>query len=486
MEALITAGIGDFLTIESYLSDDFLSKIEKIYLATPRNEEIKNVIKLYSQIKDVQIENVSWNFQLTPSIRDKEHLALVYEASNATLNLDLNKIVDLSISVLFRTSILQNFKGSSLLKNKLASISHQLPEKYIVICPSSTLRAVNSRKDIETSEWENILFHLIQTDRYAVVLGLADPTCEVPNNHRVINLLGKTSFAESVEILKSATGYIGIDSALSVLAAQKFDASQLLIKSCNPILSFTKQYYYFPHTDFDFICNAVYPCRTPPLFVKYPAIQYCTNTPQGWMYINELAYFFTKDIVFQMDFLKVVAKDLQTDKTCAKAQSIIAKKYNKKGKLLDIGITDTAFLTHFKKLGYGFSINTEVKKWLLDKEIFYNPYDSDLSDFSVITFWNSLQSIINPSLILSKVLKGQKVIISTPIIENLSKIYESEHLKMNENLYYWTRESFLWFMNSHGFNLIEEPNIKDVNLNIFVFEKVKDIKVFGFGQTIEY
>lgn len=488
MEVLITAGLGDFITIESYLSDKFLSKIKKIYLATPRSEIVKNILNFYPTLKNVEVEILPYDLRITPQIKNKEHLKLVYQASNASLNVNLDNIVDLSISVFFEPKILPNFKGSSLLKNNISLISHKLPEKYIVICPSSTMRDV--RQDIEISEWQNILFYLIQTDQQAIILGLNDAQCPVPNNSRFINLLGKTTFAESVEILKLASGYIGVDSALSVLAAQIFDSSQLLIKSCNPILGFYKKYYYHPHSDFDFIASSVYPCRNPPLFAKYPALQYCSNSQANFnlTLINELAYFFTRDIVFQMDFMKCKTKDFvgSTDNKDVKAKFALVKKYIQKGKLLDIGFTDVSLLDKIKKMAYGFSINPAAINWLLNKKLYYNPYNSDLSEFSVVTFWDSLQNIINPSLILSKVIKDQLIIVSTPIIEDLSQLNTSDHLKINENLYYWTRESFLWFMNSHGFDFIEEQIFKGSNLNTFVLKKARDIKVSGFGQMIEY
>ena len=48
-----------------------------------------------------------------------------------------------------------------------------------------------------------------------------------------INLSGKTSIEESIEIMKACHGYIGIDSFLSVFATKIFDKNNVIIKCYN-------------------------------------------------------------------------------------------------------------------------------------------------------------------------------------------------------------------------------------------------------------
>jgi ADP-heptose:LPS heptosyltransferase len=72
----------------------------------------------------------------------------------------------------------------------------------------------------------------------------------------LINLNQQTDLIVSIEILKGAKGYIGVDSCLSVLAAKLFD-EHLFVKSTDRHLLRWKHVYYAPKKNFDFIGSVV-------------------------------------------------------------------------------------------------------------------------------------------------------------------------------------------------------------------------------------
>ena len=85
----------------------------------------------------------------------------------------------------------------------------------------------------------------------AVVLNVGNDF--IPTDDVIINLNNQTNFLESIEILKKGSGYLGVDSSLSVLATKLFPVSNLYVKSQNHHLQNFKHIYYMPQTDFSFI-----------------------------------------------------------------------------------------------------------------------------------------------------------------------------------------------------------------------------------------
>jgi ADP-heptose:LPS heptosyltransferase len=63
-----------------------------------------------------------------------------------------------------------------------------------------------------------------------------------------IDLSGKTSIEESIEILKACHGYIGIDSFLSIVASKIFTSNDVIIKSNNKHAYNWENIYWYPFT----------------------------------------------------------------------------------------------------------------------------------------------------------------------------------------------------------------------------------------------
>lgn len=485
MEILITGAIGDFITIESFIPENKVKQIKKIYFATPKANEIIRLLKHLPSWK-AETEIIWDDWTSIPYIENKEHL-------NKLLNKKPNnwdKVIDYSIFTIFNKDLIKNFKGSSFLKNKLTDISQELPEKFIVIAPTTVQRGKHFRKDIDAIEWDNISRYLDQTDQYAVVLGMFEQDYFVLTNKRIINLIGLTSLEESIEIIKKANGYIGIDSFLSVLASQLFDKDRIIIKSLSPHLMHSKKYYYAPHKEFDFIVNSIIPFRHCNITAESPAIYF--NENHAWN--------FCKDIIFQINLDNLISYDdkyfqnyvnLKNTNISRKLNNFrtkISKKYAKTGSILDVGIGSGEFIQKSKNKVYGFDINPNGIYWLKQNDLYLNPYTDDISKIKVFTLWDTLEHMANPCYFLNLIKKNQILIATLPIYDDFVRIGLSKHFKKNEHLYYWTNESFEWYMEKNGFRIVEtseqENKCGRQGVKTFVCKKIKENKIFGFGQIV--
>lgn len=498
MKILITGGIGDFIALEGFLSKEYIGEIETVYLASPRGHLIAELMRQLSLWRDKEIITISWDLGITPQIRDREHLELV---TGEELPAD---VVDLSITEFFRPAILESYRGSSFLDEVLVCREFELPDNFIMIAPSSTVRERHVGTDILSNEWLNLLSYLEQTDQYAVVVGTFDKEYVIPEHARLTNLVGMTTVGETIELLKRSNGFIGVDSFLSVLAVKLFDSDRVLVKSINSFLAFNKRYYYMPRRDYSFINVCVFPFRTSNLLGHYPALKYHALSENGREVhiFNNLAYSICKDIVFQVDYSTLLPyeedyfnnyvglKNTAIGNKLNKFRCKIVKRYLKKGKVLDVGIGSGEFIEKIGEVAKGFDVNPYGIKWLQERNLYVNPYYDDLEEFSVITLWDTLEHMTNPCYFLSRILPKQFVIATIPVFEDLSRVEYSKHFKINEHLYYWTSDSFRWYMEKNGFEFVkdseEEQGCGREMVKTFVFRKREQHTCYSFGQFIEY
>lgn len=136
--------------------------------------------------------------------------------------------------------------------------------------------------------------------------------------------------------------------------------------------------------------------------------------------------------------------------------------------VLDIGIGSGAFVEARAKT-YGYDINPHAVEWLVKHKAYRHPFKGANS----LTFWDSLEHIHNPTLIL----QGAKeyVFVSCPIYENLDHLLQSKHYRKDEHCHYWTVQGLLTFMDYFGFERIDENWIESElgreDIGTFVFKR---------------
>lgn len=278
---LFTGGIGDFITIESFLNEEERNGLETIFYATRAHETIKEIISVLPNYPNLKNHIVLWDdFSRIFAFHNKEEVfrnlarrnsnsttSAVDKAKMARWSQLLKKVEDMSISRIF-AQIPQRrpYNNSSFLKYCLKDISEfilpghkqfdtklleQNENKYFVICPYSPNDRRNANRDFNESDWQTVIKILKSKKMFGVVLNIGNDT--VPNDSILINLSNKTNFIQSIEILKKASGYIGIDSSISVLATKLFNLPNLLVKSQNQHCYINKKVYYAPKDKFDFL-----------------------------------------------------------------------------------------------------------------------------------------------------------------------------------------------------------------------------------------
>lgn len=123
-------------------------------------------------------------------------------------------------------------------------------------------------------------------------------------------------------------------------------------------------------------------------------------------------------------------------------------------KLIDVGAGSGAFLKAAQVMGldaYGYDVIPEVVLVLQRQE----RYSADFGAADAITFWDSMEHMDAPEVVLRRVRRGAHVFVSLPIFEDLRAVRDSKHYRPGEHLYYWTVNGFVEWMSFYGYRLLE-------------------------------
>ena len=261
---LITGGLGDFLAIDTFLTEEQKSKIKKIILATRAANFIKSLFniknKYYPNLKKIQI--LDFNFKNKPSFHSIETTRFYIRMNK----LFWKDVYDGSISNIFSLIRKQKlkFQESSFLDLDINIKKFSLPKKYITILPFSTNK-VNDYRNFDEDDWKYLIHFLTLRKKIGVCIGIDN--INIPRDKYLLDLTKQTNTLESIEILKNSCGFIGIDSWLSVLAAKLFTKSNIYIKSNSRHCYRFSNIYFRPLLDKSFLYN-----NLRKVFIKFGKI----------------------------------------------------------------------------------------------------------------------------------------------------------------------------------------------------------------------
>jgi len=257
---LLTGGIGDVITLESYFSDAQREQLKTIYLATRAHEPITEL--LHNIYPHVKIYNLDYDFDANTNFAFYSKRDCTSKLSN--LPDDWNQVADWSIASKFNDMQKEYLKynGSSFVKQPLVDLGgFHLPDNYWVIVDYSPNDQRNKKRRLNKSDWKLIFKHLKKHNTIGVVLNTGSTRIEP--HPLLIDLTNQTHILEAIEIVKQSKGYIGIDSCLSVIAAKVLD--NVAVKSNNTHLIQYRDVYYSPKTQFKFITDTL---SKNPLFTS--------------------------------------------------------------------------------------------------------------------------------------------------------------------------------------------------------------------------
>lgn len=240
--ALITAGIGDWLALEAWLSSADRANLETIYYATRQAKAIRSLVEALPRecFPSLKHHVILWS-EWGPCLPEDQYGAIAWPrcfttAADVAARVRLPPSVkDWSIARMFPLAREGQaiWNGSSYLARTLADVKKLQPKtRYAVIAPATEdSRPFN--RNYDARDWLNTIDWLTGEGLQGVVVGCKQTGSQgkIPRSPNLTDLRGKTTLTESIELLKGAAGYRGIDSWLSILAAELFDWPDLQIKS---------------------------------------------------------------------------------------------------------------------------------------------------------------------------------------------------------------------------------------------------------------
>lgn len=248
----ISGGIGDVYVLDGRWTDEERTAIQTIHWATRAG---RPMIDLFQQIPHYQaITHIDWWDYTQTKLNCYLHLDQFRQITNIQLG---THVVDRSFWIEFPRFLREDtpFRGSSFLAHKIADRPPALPDRYHLIQPSTHQpldkahchwRSYTGRDWIDTLEW---------LDRHQVkgVVVNGRPEPNLPDHPDLVDFSGQTTLAQSIEILKGAEGFCGIDSCLSVLACELFDVEHLKVITRNTGYVQHLKLYGAPHTTWPFV-----------------------------------------------------------------------------------------------------------------------------------------------------------------------------------------------------------------------------------------
>lgn len=143
------------------------------------------------------------------------------------------------------------------------------------------------------------------------------------------------------------------------------------------------------------------------------------------------------------------------------------------GPVLDIGVGAGTFIKTRGASTYGYDINPVGIKWLKERGLYRNPFELGDRAVHAMTFWDSMEHMLDPTVLLSKVRRW--AFVSMPIYRGAEHLLRSKHFKKREHYYYFTEEGMIAWMRGHGFACLEanqmEVECGREDVGTFVFER---------------
>jgi hypothetical protein len=239
---LFTGGIGDAIAVESLLTPDERDRIKTFYYAAPAAKTVRALFQSIPGYPNLKTHTVLPTGSVTLySKRDVE----------ARVGHLPQGVVDLSIRSVFPGP--RAYTGSSLLVEPLRTdLTGLVPAgDYVVVVPVSTWFAPRGR-NFGSTDWNVCTGALRAAGLVGVVL--CGERIPVPDDGTYVDLTGRTDILQSVELVKRAAGYIGIDSWASVVASKTARPGYINVK-CRPHARQNRHRYFAPAATFEWLTD---------------------------------------------------------------------------------------------------------------------------------------------------------------------------------------------------------------------------------------
>ncbi len=239
MRILLTCGIGDFVAMESYLTDAEREAVRAIHWASRARPALMELVPFaFPNLDEHVVERDTWGppFSATFCIYSRKDLP----------NLDPS-VLDWSVKIIVDQvrSKARRYTSSSLVRRSLCDISRlQLPERYFVVHPYSE-NARTPVRDMTPQEWALAHSRIRSQNAVPIIVNKGGQRLErLPGT---LDLTDELTLAESIEVTKRASGFIGAASLFSVVASKTLPSNRIIIKGSRDLKMNYSGFYYAPH-----------------------------------------------------------------------------------------------------------------------------------------------------------------------------------------------------------------------------------------------
>ena len=193
-----------------------------------------------------------------------------------------------------------------------------------------------------------------------------------------------------------------------------------------------------------------------------------------WLQELGIGYYPVKETPYDDAYFKKYQEMANTNIGMAlnEARVNLVNKYTK-DEVIDVGIGCGTFIDARDNTN-GYDINPAGVKWLEANNKYKNPY----LGCDHATFWDSLEHIESPDVILNAI--REYVFVSIPIFISNAHVLLSKHYRKDEHYWYFTDSGFKYFMDINGFDLIESNKMESLLgrecIGTYVFRKRDDFR----------
>lgn len=201
-------------------------------------------------------------------------------------------------------------------------------------------------------------------------------------------------------------------------------------------------------------------------------------TQLQWNSADGYGYYEATGDVYDNGYFDAYVEYAKTPKARAvnEARLALVNKFVPTQDVVDIGIGCGLFIeTRDQDSGpktFGYDINPKAIQWLLDRKIWWDPYQKDAP---AVTLWDTLECMRYPVNLL-RCLTGL-VFISVPIFKDKEHVLTSKYFKPTEPYHFFTNDALIRWMNGMGFQLCQtstmERDLGCEGIYTYVFRRLR-------------
>lgn len=179
----------------------------------------------------------------------------------------------------------------------------------------------------------------------------------------------------------------------------------------------------------------------------------CDGFPPSLVWLDEhgIGYYPVHDTPYDAAYFQKYQGYARTElgRKLTRTRSELVGAYISNSRVTDVGIGCGAFVRYHDG-AVGYDVNPAGVQWLLEHRKWSNPYEEEVRH---ACFWDSLEHIADPSLLLNRV--QESVFVSIPIFTGLDHVRRSKHFRRDEHYWYFTSSGFIQYMRALGWRCVE-------------------------------